>query len=100
MSPRLGPGSDFTYTAIADADRLHFIYTEIHRAGGIVFYLHRMMVFRTSIQYNFRRASRGREGCNYSIYVYVDKELCTYGSFIPSKTAISPPNPPRVASHQ
>ena len=28
MSPRLGPGSDFTYTAIADADRLHFIYTE------------------------------------------------------------------------
>ena len=41
MSPRLGPGSDFTYTEIADADRLHFIYTEIHRAGGIVFYLDR-----------------------------------------------------------
>ena len=35
------PGSDLTYTEIADEDRLHFIYTEIRRAG---------------------RASRGREG--------------------------------------
>ena len=39
--PRPRPGSDFTYTEIADEDRLHFIYTEIRRAG---------------------RASRGREG--------------------------------------
>ena len=41
MSPRLIPESDFTYTEFADADKLHFIYTEIHRAGGIVFYLDR-----------------------------------------------------------
>ena len=41
---------DFTYTEIADEDRWHSIYIEIRRAGG------------TGIQYNFLRASRGREG--------------------------------------
>ena len=46
---RKGCTPDFTYTEIADEDRLHFIYTEIRRAGG------------TGIQYIFLRASRGRK---------------------------------------